>query len=476
MKRNSALMVACLLTAVLSTSASFAEWKYDPESKTLTDGVWKFTATQVVVNKKLTEKLSVDAEKGVVEGVFKGEEGKAYPIDFTEISDDSGNMYYVQEFKNFSTNSGNGTTPITDKISQFIAPDCITLGGNGCFYNCRNLTKVKLSDNFKNFADRSFVNCTSLVDFTPRTFAEATKVAIGSFAGCSSLAGEFYFPKCSDVGEGVFNGCTNLKSVKMPELEVINASVFKNCTNLEDVEFSKDLYKISTGAFYGCASLPGDIIRSLLHPGIKNFGKNDGDVKDVFTECLSLDGTLEWNFELESTNVVGASFFSGCTSLQKFIFKSYVFEIRGAALLNLAPGAEIYMHPEPVKELASTALGRNKGPFSKVYIGEENFDAWTNVIDKTYHIMPKKDFNNTNWWEYAADSTHKRQQDDMLRRMKEDPQMAHFDESTGRITVNQKGVVAFCMEYKSGNDTGANTAGCFWLLKRPKVGLTVKVR
>ena len=87
MKRNSALMVACLLTAVLSTSASFAAWKYDPESKTLTDGVWKFTATQVVVNKKPTEKLSVDAEKGTGEGVFKGEEGKAYPIDFTTISD-----------------------------------------------------------------------------------------------------------------------------------------------------------------------------------------------------------------------------------------------------------------------------------------------------------------------------------------------------------------------------------------------------
>ena len=119
--------------------------------------------------------------------VFTGEEGKAYPIDFTTISDDSGNMYYVQEFKNFSTNSDNGT-PITDKISQFIAPDCITLGGNGCFYNCRNLTKVKLSDDFKSFADRSFVNCTSLVDFTPRTFAEATTVAIGSFAGCSSCS------------------------------------------------------------------------------------------------------------------------------------------------------------------------------------------------------------------------------------------------------------------------------------------------
>lgn len=473
MKRNSALIVACLLTAVLSTSASFAAWKYDPESETLTDGVWKFTATQVVVNKKLTEKLSVDAEKGVV-GVFNGEEGKAYPIDFTEISDDSGNRYYVQEFKNFSTNSDKGT-PITDKISQFIAPDCITLGGNGCFYNCRNLTKVKLSDNFKNFADRSFVNCTSLVDFAPRTFAEATKVAIGSFAECSSLAGEFYFPKCTTVGEGVFSGCTNLKSVKMPNLKVISASAFKNCTNLEDVEFSKDLYKISTRAFYGCASLPGDIIRSLLHPGIKNLGSSNTDVKDIFTGCLSLDGTLEWNFELESTNVVGASFFSGCTSLQKFIFKSYVFEIRGAALLNLAPGAEIYMHPEPVKELPATALGRNEGPFSKVYIGEENFDAWTNVIDKTYHIMPKKDFNNPDWWEYASDN-NKREHDDMVRRMKEDPEMALFDESTGRITVKQKGVVAFCMEYKSGNDTGADTAGCFWLLKRPKVGLTVKVR
>lgn len=96
------------------------------------------------------------------------------------------------------------------------------------------------------------------------------------------------------------------------------------------------------------------------------------------------------------------------------------------------------------------------------------------MIDKTYHIMLKKDFNNPDWWEYASDN-NKREHDDMVRRMKEDPEMVKVDEEDF-ATIKQKGVIAFCMEYKSGNDTGANTAGCFWLMKKPNVGLTVKIR
>lgn len=461
--------IIAVLAAITGISAN-AAFTYDSAAKTLTDGIWTLHAE---LAKNSTDELEVNGSKGS----FNGTEPS--PINLTDIYDSEGKRYKAVSFETFSHHKPESSTlsEHIDKLTEFIAPDCRKLAGSGCFKNCSVLTNVYLNSSVTNFAGhRPFGGCSSLKLFFPREL-NITTIPTEAFKDCAKLAGEFSFPKCTgnNGGGGWFNGCEEIESIKMPLMTSIPGSSFSNCKKLKYVEFSKEISEISSWVFSGCVSLPGDCIRAMLNPGITRLGTNDGDVKYIFSNCSSFDGALEWNFpNLASTNVVGLGYFQGCTSLQEVVFKTYVYEIRGSAFCNLAPGAEIFMHPEPVKIFEALSVGNAKGPFIKVYIDEESEDEWVDVIDKTYHVLRKENFNNRSWSDKTNDGKSTRSRDDMVARMIEDQLMCAKDPNIDDVKINQRNVIAFCMQDKSGGKF--SDYPCFWLIKKSKTGLKVIVR
>lgn len=464
---------ALAAAAALVCGAASASWTYNPDDGTLTDGVWTLNATLV---KNTTDQLDVSGQKGS----FKGTEPS--PIDLTEIYDLSNNRYYAVSFACFNSYSGawneakkigSKLNPHKDMLTQFIAPDCHKISESGCFMNCTVLTTVRLSETVTSFANhRPFQGCTALVSFYPRTL-NVDKIPTQCFASCSNLEGEFNFPDCigNNGGGQWFNGCSKIESVKMPLITTIPGASFSGCSSLTNVVFSESLDTIQTTAFSGCASLPGDIIRPLLHPGLKNLGSNT-DVKYIFRDCASFDGELEWNFPaLTSTNVVGQSLFEGCTSLTKVTFVTDVLEIHGAAFKNLAPAAEMHMQTSvPVVE--AQALGNSRGPYPKVYL-KDNIDDWFTALEPYYHVMRKADFNNGAWTEMAG--TSKRTRDNLVSRMVEDTLMCSQDATTKDVTIRQNNVLAFCMRRYQGSNITKDYV-CFWLLKESTQGFSIIVR
>ena len=58
------------------------------------------------------------------------------------------------------------------------------------------------------------------------------------------------------VGSNAFKGCTNLKSVEIPNtVETIEASAFNSCTSLESIKMSDSVTAIKSQAFKDCTSL-----------------------------------------------------------------------------------------------------------------------------------------------------------------------------------------------------------------------------
>jgi hypothetical protein len=474
---------ALAAAAALVCGAASASWTYNPDDGTLTDGVWTLNATLV---NNTTDQLAVSGQKGSFNGT------DPCPIDLTEIYDSSNNRYYAVSFACFNSYSGawNETkktgsmlNPYKDKLTQFIAPDCHKISESGCFLNCTALTTVRLSETVTSFANhRPFQNCTALVSFYPRTL-NIPSIPTQCFAGCSALAGEFIFPECTGNNGGGqwFNGCSMIESVKMPLITSIPGASFSGCSALTNVVFSESLDTILTTVFKGCSSLPGDVIRQMLHPGLKNIG-TPGDVKYIFQNCTSFDGELVWNFPLlgtgvdnkgnpTSTNVVGMSNFDGCTSLSKVTFVTDVLEIRGSAFKNLAPAAEMHMQTSvPVVE--AQALGNYRGPYPRVYL-KDNIEGWVTALEPNYHVMLKADFNNSQWSEMAGTSTRTRA--DLVSRMVEDTLMCSQDAATGNVTVSQNNVLAFCMRRSQGSNFSKDYV-CFWLLKESTPGLTIIVR
>ena len=475
---------ALAAAAALVCGAANAAWKYDPDSRTLTDGVWTLNATLV---QNTTDQLEVSGQKGSFNGT------DPCPIDLTEIYDSSHNRYYAVSFACFNSYSGawdetkktgSMLNPYKDKLTQFIAPDCHKISESGCFLNCTALTTVRLNETVTSFANhRPFQGCTSLVTFYPRTL-NIPSIPTQCFADCSALAGEFNFPDCTgnNGGGSWFNGCSKIESVKLPQITMIPGSSFSGCSSLTNVVFSESLDTIQSSAFSGCASLSGDCIRAMLSPGLTKLGNNNTDVKYIFSGCTSFDGELVWNFPLlgtgvdnkgnpTSTNVVGKSLFEGCTNLTKVTFKTDVFEIRDSAFKNLAPAAEMHMQATvPVVE--AQALGNSRGPYPLVYL-KDNLEEWITALKPNYHVMLKADFNNSDWTEWAGKS--ERTRDNLVQRMIEDDLMCSQDAATGKVSVRQKNVLAFCMRrYEGGNITKDHV--CFWLLKESTPGLSIIVR
>ena len=465
MKRIVPCMVATVMA--LACGAARASWTYDPSDGTLTDGVWTLHATLV---KNTTDQLNVSGQKGSFNGT------DPCPIDLTEIYDSSNNRYYAVSFACFNSYSGawnekkkigSMLNPYKDKLTQFIAPDCHTLSESGCFMNCTALTTVRLNETVTSFAGDTFKDCASLESFYPRTL-HVTSLPIRSFQGCSKLAGEFYLPDCTGNPGALFNGCSKIESVKMPRLEVIATSTFNGCSSLTNVVFSESLHTIDIQAFSGCSSLPGDIIRQLLHPGLTRLG-----TKNIFSNCTSFDGELVWNFPaLTSTNVVGQSYFEGCTSLSKVTFKTSVLEIRGGAFLNIAPAAEMHMQAM-VPTVGASSLGNGTGPFPRVYL-KDNLEEWLTELNRTYHVMRKADFNNREWSDAVGSNIRTRA--NLVSRMLEDPLMCSRDATTGDVSVRSKTVLAFCMQRKSGNNNVVPLLYCFWVLREPFTGTRIMVQ
>ena len=82
-----------------------------------------------------------------------------------------------------------------------------------------------------------------------------TNIGSNAFAGCTSLA-TVNIANASNIGGSAFESCTALSSVTLSgNLTNIGDNAFKNCVNLVGVTIPANVRHISSGAFNGCSKL-----------------------------------------------------------------------------------------------------------------------------------------------------------------------------------------------------------------------------
>ncbi len=99
--------------------------------------------------------------------------------------------------------------------------------GEGAFFECANLKKVKCGDSLK-------------------------EIETNAFYGCSKLEKAELGEGLAKIGASAFQGCTSLKSISLPaSIEEISGNVFAYCSNLKDIKIGKgSTYTASNGAIY----------------------------------------------------------------------------------------------------------------------------------------------------------------------------------------------------------------------------------
>ena len=127
----------------------------------------------------------------------------------------------------------------------------VELIGNNCFECCTSLEKIELPDTVTYIDQQAFKDCTSLSQLSmPGAHCEGAV-----FQGCTAL-GEVSLGAMDSVPQYMFNGCTGLTAVTIPEgVSSIGDSAFAGCTALTSVSLPESVTAVYNNAFSGCTSL-----------------------------------------------------------------------------------------------------------------------------------------------------------------------------------------------------------------------------
>ena len=212
------------------------------------------------------------------------------------------------------------------KLDNVQIPERITVLGKSSFLGCQSLTDIYLPDSLIQLCDYAFEDCQALVEMQLPDSVE--KIGYRCFADCTKLE-QINIPlswkECSsnteNTGVGyqgsIFNGCTNLVSVTVPEgITEIPEYGFSNCDELCKIQLPITLNKINAYAFYSCdyliyLDIPNNVTKienhAFMYCDSMQFAKIPSKIEClepyVFSNCSKLSSiTIYSSLKLISDN------------------------------------------------------------------------------------------------------------------------------------------------------------------------------
>ncbi len=210
--------------------------------------------------------------------------------------------------------------------------------GSYAFLQCESLSNVTFPDGLQQIGDYAYQGCKSLTSVElPST---VNTVGRGAFSECGSLSymslpevygangsTDFYFSyifsgygasdnthcipnslsrvkiTATSIPDNAFMYCKQLKTIEIPNAEIIGSNAFYDCSSLENLVLSENLTTIQAYAFKDCYSLSSIDLPSSV--------TSLGDY--AFSGCQQLK-----KIELPSSvETVGQSAFDGCSNIEE---------------------------------------------------------------------------------------------------------------------------------------------------------------
>lgn len=204
------------------------------------------------------------------------------------------------------------------------------------FADCSKLSTVTLTAGLKGLPWLMFQNCTALANVT---LPDGIVYLQDAFTGCSALKSLAIPASVKSVDS--FEGCSSLTEIVIPDgVTVLGNNVFSGCTALSKVTLSANLGALPGMAFEGCTSLTSITIPNKVTAIEYNAFRGCTALKSVafstelstmaesvFHDCTSLESV-----KLPSKLLtMGSNAFDGCTSLKTVELPLSLSEIGGYA-------------------------------------------------------------------------------------------------------------------------------------------------
>lgn len=280
--------------------------------------------------------------------------------------------------------------------------------GSYAFLQCESLSYVTFLDGLQQIGDYAYQGCRSLTSVElPST---VNTVGRGAFSECGSLtymslpevygangSTDFYFSyifsgygasdnthcipnslsrvkiTATSIPDNAFMYCKQLKTIEIPNAEIIGSNAFYDCSSLENLVLSENLTTIQAYAFKDCYALSSIDLPSSV--------TSLGDY--AFSGCQQLK-----KIELPSSvETVGQSAFDGCSNIEEMTLpKIYNNNAYGGAYFNYLFGG----YNENVSDFVPQSLKKVTVSASEIptyafygcrYIEEINIENATSIGD-----------------------------------------------------------------------------------------------
>ena len=246
-------------------------------------------------------------------------------------------------------------------------PDSVTKIGQYVFYNCQDLTEVKLSAGLEEIGEYAFADSGLKSVSIPDT---VTKTGGATFKNCFALTDAKLSNSCTNINYSMFEGCSALRKILIPDtVTTVYNSAFQNCTSLKEVIWSESLVTLRKNAFYNCSSLT----EVVLPEKVTTIGDS------VFYNCDSLTAvTIP-----DSVTSFGTSMFYDCDALVTVNLGSGLTAIPKSSFEH-CDVLESVTVPRRVTSIAADAF-KNSVKFTSIFIPRS-----VTSIDSTAFSYPAK--------------------------------------------------------------------------------------
>ena len=254
-------------------------------------------------------------------------------------------------------------------------PDSVSIIEGLAFNQNYSLISVTIGNNVTQIGDGVFSGCHQLKEFKGKFAANDGRAMIidNDLIAYANASGYTYSipDTITSIGNCAFSGCSGLTSVTIPDsVTSIGDDAFSGCDSLTSITIPNSVTEIGDWAFSNCSSLA----RVTIPDGVTSIGEN------VFWYCSSLTDISIPNALTGITRYA----FNYCTGVQSITIPQNITSIEYCAFNGCENLSKVYCLPTTPPNIEDYAFNNNAVD-RKIYVPYESFNnykvAWSIYAD-----------------------------------------------------------------------------------------------
>ena len=187
---------------------------------------------------------------------------------------------------------------------------------------------------------------------------------------------------CKTIKESALSGCKGLKTIIMPNVEIIENKAFENCKELTSFEMPESVTTLGEGIFAGCDNI-AEFKGKFSTYGGRAIVYNNKLISVVSKDNSVTEGRIHNISEIDKNiDTLGAFCFEGCVNMRRVDIPSSIININDGAFENCENLYEIHLNRD-YKYQPNLKLGENIFDDIvvdyKIFVQETELEKW---IDK----------------------------------------------------------------------------------------------